>query len=102
MDTTRRKYTADFKRMVVELYFSSGKSQGEIEREYAIGAGCLCRWVHESLQHKEEAFPGHGQLRTSEAEAAALRRQVADLSEQVAILKKALQIVSQNRHSGTV
>jgi transposase len=101
MDTTRRKYTADFKRMVVEAYYTTGKSQGELEKQYKVGAGCLCRWLQESLQHKEEAFPGHGLQRTSEAETAGLRRQVDDLSEQVMILKKALQIVSQNLQSVT-
>jgi transposase len=98
---TRKKYSADFKRRMVDLYLTSGQSQLELERAYAIGAGCLCRWVRESLEHKEEAFPGHGQLRASEAELAALRRQVQDLGEQNAILKKALQIVSQSPRSVT-
>lgn len=97
----RQKYSSEFKRRVVDAYLTSGKSQAELEREYAIGASCLCRWVRDSLTYQAEAFPGAGQLRASEAELAALQRQVKDLGEQNAVLKKALQIVSQSPRDAT-
>ena len=84
----RRKYSTEFKQMVVDLLLSTGKSQAELEREYAIGASCISRWVQEFLTHKEEAFPGNGQLHASEAELAALRRQVKDLSARPARLPR--------------
>jgi transposase len=90
----RRKYSADFKRQVVDEFLTSGASQAALEKKYAIGASCLCRWVREVHAHKDEAFPGNGTLRASEQEMAALRRQVQDLTEQVTVLKKVLQIVA--------
>lgn len=92
----RKKYAADFKRQVVDEYLTSGASQIALEKKYGIGAGCLCRWARELRQHEAEAFPGNGQLRASEAELAALRRQVETLTQQNTVLKKVLQIVSQS------
>ena len=97
----RKKYTADFKRMVVDEFVSSGQSQVALEQKYQIGAGCLCRWVREFEQYQQEAFPGPGQRHASEAELEALRRQVQNLSEQNLILKKVLQIVAQSPQSIT-
>jgi transposase len=98
---TRRKYSTDFKRMVVDEFLTSGASQVALEKKYAIGAGCLCRWVGEYHTQADEAFPGNGQRRASEAELAALRRQVQNLTEQNTILKKVLQIVAQSPRDGT-
>lgn len=97
----RKKYTADFKRMVVDEFLTSGQSMATLEKKYAIGASCLCRWVRELEQHQMEAFPGLGQRHASADELAALQRQVKNLSEQNAILKKALQLVAQNPESAT-
>ena len=52
--------------------------------------------MREFQEHKDEAFPGSGKLRTSEQEIAVLQRQVQNLTEQNSILKKVLQIVSQS------
>jgi len=93
---TRRQYNADFKRMVVDEFMTSGKSQVALEKKYGIGGGGISRWVREYHEHKDEAFPGNGRLRTSEQEIAALQRQVQNLTEQVTVLKKVLQIVAQS------
>jgi transposase len=97
----RKKYAADFKRHVVDEYLTGGASQMALEKKYGIGAGCLCRWAREFHEHKAEAFPGHGQLRSGEAELAALRRQVETLTQQNTVLKKVLRIVSQSPEDGT-
>ncbi len=99
---SRRKYSTDFKRMLVDAYLTTGKTQAELEREYGVGASCICRWVRELQTHKEEAFPGHGQLRSSEAEVAAMRRQLEDQNEQITILKKALRLVAQSPQSDSL
>lgn len=93
---TRRKYSADFKRMVVDEFLTGGDSQVALEKKYGIGGGGISRWVREFQEHRDEAFPGNGQLRSSEQEIAALRRQVQNLTEQNTVLKKVLQIVSQS------
>ncbi len=101
MHLERNKYNADFKRMVVDEFLTTGQSQVTLEKKYRIGAGCLCRWVRELKQQEEEAFPGSGQRHASAAELETLRRQVKNLSEQNLILKKALQLVSQSPESVT-
>lgn len=93
---TRRKFNPDFKRMVVDEFLTGGESQVALEKKYGIGSGGISRWVREFQEHKDEAFPGNGQLRASEQENAALRRQVQNLTEQVTVLKKVLQIVAQS------
>lgn len=93
---TRRKYGAEFKRMVVDEFMTGGESQVALEKKYGIGGGGISRWVRDYQEHRDEAFPGNGQLRTSEQEIAALRRQVQNLTEQVTVLKKVLQIVAQS------
>jgi transposase len=93
---TRKKYGSDFKRMVVDEFMTGGESQVALEKKYGIGGGGVSRWVREFQEHKDEAFPGNGHLRTSEQEIAALRRQVQNLTEQVTVLKKVLQIVVQS------
>lgn len=91
---TRRKYPKEFKRSVVVEYLTGGESQVGLEKKYGIGGGGVSRWVREFQEHEDEAFPGNGKLRTSEQEVAALRRQVQNLTEQVTVLKKVLQIVA--------
>lgn len=93
---TRKKYPKDFKRMVVDEFLTGGESQVALEKKYGIGGGGISRWVREFHEHRDEAFPGSGALRTSEQEIAALQRQVQNLTEQNTILKKVLQIVSQS------
>jgi transposase len=97
----RKKYPMDFKRQVVDEYLTGGESQVALEKRYGIGGGGISRWVREFQEHKEEAFPGNGQMHASAAEMAALRRQVENLTQQNTILKKVLQIVSQSPVDGT-
>lgn len=92
----RRKYSKAFKRQVVDEFLTGDASQVALEQKYAIGSSCLCRWVCEFQTHPDDAFPGNGQRRTQEQEVAALQRQVQQLTEQVTVLKKVLQIVSQS------
>ncbi len=49
----RNVYTAEFKRKVLQEYYTTPISQGEIERKYNIGISCVCRWLKED-KHKQE------------------------------------------------
>ncbi|WP_274428818.1 IS3 family transposase, partial [Desulfolucanica intricata] len=48
----------------------------------------LHKWINLYKKHKEDAFPGSGNLRSEDAEIRRLKRQIADLQEENAILKK--------------
>jgi len=97
----RRKYTAEFKRTVVNEFLTTGVSQAELERKYAIGAGGICRWVREVNEHIDEAFPGPGKQHATAVREAKLERQLAQANEEIAILKKIRQLLVQSPRSGT-
>lgn len=92
----RRVYAAEFKRKAVQEYYATKRTQGAIEKELGIGAGCLCRWIKELKAAPQEAFPGHGNLPASAAEVAALQRRLQVAEEENEILKKALLLVAQS------
>ncbi|MFN2200071.1 MAG: transposase [Caldilineaceae bacterium] len=96
---TRRKYTADFKRRIIDEVLYTDRSQAEVEREYGIGAGCISRWIREVNEQAENAFPGNGNRPGAEADVARLQRALAAAQEENVILKKALAIVSHREAS---
>ena len=49
----------------------------------------LRRWMRELAEAPTSAFPGQGQMRSEQAEIAALRKEVARLKAERDILKKA-------------
>ena len=52
----------------------------------------LYRWVSEFKSHGNEAFPGNGNLKPEDAEIRKLKKELDDLREENAILKKAIRI----------
>lgn len=95
----RRVYTAEFKRQVLQEYYATGISQGEIERKYNIGISCVCRWVKEERTRQENAFPGHGRLPADQLQMAALEREVERQRQEILILKKTLVLLAQEQRS---
>ncbi len=89
---TRRKYTEEFKIEAVRLFETSSKSGREIERDLGIGKGVLYRWKRELQDENLRAFPGHGNPRDEELYR--LRKELAEVSEERDILRKAVAIFS--------
>lgn len=52
----------------------------------------LRKWIKEYSEHGEQAFPGKGNLRPEDEELRQLKKQLANLQEENAILKKAMAI----------
>jgi len=94
----RRKYTRQFKEDAVRLLNSSGKSGPDIEKELGIGQGQLYRWKRELGQESDgvKAFPGKGNPR--DVEIARLKRELAIVTEEREILRKAVVIVSKPKN----
>ncbi len=90
----RRKYDREFKEDAVRLIVDGGRSVREVARDLGIHENMLCRWKKEYLQDTEHSFPGKGHMKPHEEELFKLKRKVADLEEDRAILKKALAIFS--------
>src|SRR5690606_6209757 len=92
---TRKTYTREFKIEAVRLLKQGKKPGADLARELGIKRNQLYKWLEEVDAHGEAgAFPGHGRrsakARNEQAdENARLRKEVADLQEEVEILKKA-------------
>lgn len=95
----RRVYTTEFKRQVLQEFYTTKQSQGELERKYDIGISCICRWVKEDKAHDANAFPGHGRLPADQVELAALRRELEIAQQSNLILKKTLLLLAQDQKS---
>ena len=95
MGDQRRKFTKDFKKDSVEFFIRSGKSATKVAAELGISHDLLYRWKREYEEHEEKAFPGQGN--PIEAELARLKRELADVTMERDILKKAVRIFSRDQ-----
>lgn len=92
---TVRSYDGEFKRNAVKLYFSSGKSYGQLSEELGIPMATLASWVTSGKHHSEGAS-GSASARPDElAELKRLRKELIDVREERDILKKAVAIFSE-------
>lgn len=92
----RKKYTKEFKMEAIRMYKNSERSFSEIERELGITTGLLGRWKHDldDASHKEEIFPGNGNMPDTEARIRQLEREISQLRMDKEILKKVLEMFS--------
>ena len=90
----RRKFDREFKEDAIRLIVDGGRPVREVARDLGIHENMLSRWKKEYLQDKEHSFPGKGHMKPHEEELFKLKRRIADLEEDRAILKKALAIFS--------
>jgi len=90
----RRRYDREFKEDAIRLIVDGGRTVREVARDLGIHENMLSRWKKEYLQDKEHSFPGKGHMKPHEEELFKLKRRIADLEEDRAILKKALAIFS--------
>jgi transposase len=92
---TRRQFTREFKVEAVELVLRGDRTAVEVARNLGIRVELLYRWKNEYLSHRAEAFPGTGYLADPEEERVRkLERELASVTEERDILKKALAIFS--------
>lgn len=93
----KRKYDKDFKIETVNLVLKQKRPVAAVAREIGVHENTLRKWIALYQDHQEHAFPGSGNLRPEEEENRLLRRRVADLEEEVAILKKATAIFAKHQ-----
>jgi len=90
----RRKFDREFKEGAVRLILDGGRSVREVARDLGIHENMLHRWKQEYLEDQEHSFPGKGHMKPHEEEIMKLKRKIADLEEDRAILKKVVAIFS--------
>lgn len=92
MKNNRTKYDKQFKINAIEHKRSTGKSASQVERDLGIPQGNLSRWIREYNYKEDNAFAGNGKSLGPEAENKELRRQLAIVTQEREILKKAMGI----------
>jgi transposase len=91
------RYSEEFKQQAVVLVARKDKPATQIARELGIPRKTLYKWMEAARQHPGEPFVGSGRRRTEDQALDELRRQVRDLQEENAILKKAVRIFTNDR-----
>jgi len=88
--TKRKTFTREFKLEAIRLLDSGEKKPADLARELGIPRNRLYKWREQLLAKGSDAvFPGQGGRRGTDAEVAALKREIARLKEENEILKKA-------------
>ena len=90
MKKKNRKYTREFKIEAVRLCELDERPVAEVARKLGIPANNLYNWRAQFGEDGEEAFPGKGNLRSSDEELRRLQRENMRLREERDILKKAV------------
>ena len=89
MSTKNRgtRYDEDFKRTLVNLYQSGGKTQASLCEEYGIASMTLSRWIKQYSTVETD----DGEILTAK-QVKELQKRNAQLEEELLILKKAIAI----------
>ena len=93
----RPKYDRQFKLEAVRLSYERGRSVSGLARNLGFSANVLHRWRKQLANGGETAFPGKGHMTPEQEELRRLRRELADVTEERNILKKALAVFSRRR-----
>lgn len=92
--SNRRQYDREFKLEAVRLSHEAGRSVAGVARDLGINENQLHRWRRQLSTDGSGAFPGKGHQSGEQEELRRLRRQLAEVTEERDILKKALGVFS--------
>lgn len=90
--STRKRYTKEFKREAVRLLEQGDGTAADLARELGVQRNQLYKWKEVLAERGDEAAfrgPGRNAAKDRISGSVALRRRVAQLEEENAILKKA-------------
>ena len=85
----RQRFTAEFKREAVRLMLRGDKPVAQLAVELGITRNRLYKWRDALQVHGTHAFAGTGKRSPQQVELARLQRELARLTEENVILKKA-------------
>ena len=87
--SARKQFTPEFKREAVQLLESGSRPGSELARELGIARNQLYKWKTELRARGTGAFPGPGARKERTTEITRLKRELARVTEERDILKKA-------------
>lgn len=86
----RRSFTQEFKVEAVKLVRERGVTIAQASRDLGLHPNVLRKWVKDSRENGEQAFPGRGRERPDDAEVSRLRQELAKTKAERDLLKKAI------------
>ena len=85
----RQQFTAEFKREAVRLLDAGERPGSEVAIDLGIRRNQLYKWKAELVRSGEVSFPGSGRRADQGSEIVRLKRELARITEERDILKKA-------------
>ena len=92
-----KRFDKNFKIEAVRLVLEQGRSASSVAKELDIHENTVRKWIREYKLHSDDAFPGSGNLKPQDEELRQLKKRIADLEEENAILKKATAIFARHQ-----
>lgn len=89
MANQRRKYSREYKLETVRRIIAGGETAAEVARALDLEPNLVYGWVRQLKRETKEAFRGNGNVTSQDEELRKLRRELARVSEERDILKKA-------------
>jgi transposase len=87
--STRKQFPPEFKREAVQMLESRSRPAADLARELGIARPQLYQWQTEVRTRGTGAFPGAGSRKERTSEIARVKRELARVTEERDILKKA-------------
>ena len=95
MKQKRKKYTPEFKREVLAMVAEGQRSVAQIERDLGITSGLIYKWQARYQVQDEQLQPSPERMEAGRIRQ--LERELAIVKQERDILKKAIQIFSQDQ-----
>ena len=89
MSEKRRSYDKEFKLSAVKMITEGGMSLMQVSRDLGVNENSLHKWKKDYLSDQQNAFPGKGNLKPEQEELRKKDREIARLTMERDILKKA-------------
>ncbi|MBK7228589.1 MAG: transposase [Ignavibacteriales bacterium] len=90
MTGKRRSYDKEFKLSAIKMITEGGMSLMQVSSDLDVNENSLHKWKKDSLSYQQNAFPGKGNLKQEQEELRKKDREIARLTMERDILKKAL------------
>jgi transposase len=92
----RQRYDGEFKKEIAKLYIDGVRGAKSLASEIGVHENTIYKWAEEYNSDPENAFPGSGNQKPEAEELQRLKRELKELREENAILKKAAAYFAKN------
>jgi transposase len=92
-----KRYSPEFKVETIKLVTEMGHDVRSVAKDIGVHENTIYKWLQKYQEDHNEPFVGSGHQRTDDAEMRRANKKIADLEQEVAILKKAIAIFSKQQ-----